>query len=141
MAIVPLPGGSSRFTVIARAIGVVLGLRDLGVDGVPRRFVRARDEQRVTALDDAVGNGGDLIRRLAQAEDDFRESLTNGPVMVDAGETEVLERAVAKLRQQPPMGVVRRDATFAYRVEQGLKLGWCHDAIIRVSLTLPDSPI
>ena len=52
------------------------------------------------ALDDADGDGRDLLGRLAEAQDHFGESLANRAVMVDAGEPEVLERLVAQVGEQ-----------------------------------------
>ena len=61
---------------------------------------RARDEQRRAAPDNLGGDGGDLGRRLAQAEDDLGEALADRPVVIDAGEAEVLERLGAQRLQQ-----------------------------------------
>ena len=46
------------------------------------------------ARDDACGDRGDLVRRFAQAEDDFGESLAHRAMVIDAREAEILERAL-----------------------------------------------
>ena len=46
----------------------------------------------MTAADDFVGDRGNLSRRLAQAEDDFRETLADAAMVIDAGEPEIFER-------------------------------------------------
>ena len=68
-------------SVIARASLVIRRLRDDRAHGVVGLRRRARDEQRVSARDDALGDGGDLGRRFAKPEDDFRKAL---PQMRDA---------------------------------------------------------
>ena len=77
---------------------VILGGGHHGAHRVVRRLVGAGDEQRVATGDDAIGDGGDLIGRLAQAEDDFGEALALGPLVVDAGEPDVLDRLGAHFR-------------------------------------------
>ncbi len=49
-------------------------------------------EQAVPAGGDAGGDGGNLRRGLADAEDDFRESLAQVAVRVDAGKAQIVER-------------------------------------------------
>ena len=43
-------------------------------------------------FDDFLSNCRDLGRRLAQSEDHFREALPQLAVMVDPGESQVLDR-------------------------------------------------
>ena len=63
--------------------------------------VSARHEQRLAARDDALGDGRNLGRRLAQAEDHLGESLAKLAMRVDAREAEVLERRRAQRRKDP----------------------------------------
>ena len=71
---------------------VVLGGGHDGVDGVVGGAVGAGHQQRVAAGDDAFGDGGDLVGRLAEAEDDLGKALALGPLMVDPGKAQVLDR-------------------------------------------------
>ena len=71
---------------------VIVGGGHDGADGVVRRALGTGHQQGVTTGDDAFGDGGDLIGRLAQAEDDLGEALALGPLVVDAGEPDVLDR-------------------------------------------------
>ena len=50
--------------------------------------------------DEPGGDRRDLRRRLAQAEDDFRKSLPDGPMVVDARKAEVFERRRAERLEQ-----------------------------------------
>jgi hypothetical protein len=60
-----------------------------------RRGVRPGDEQIVAGGHDALGDGGDLVRGLSWAENDFRDPLTGAAVVVDPGESEVFEGSLA----------------------------------------------
>ena len=60
---------------------------------------------------DPSGDGGHLGWRLALAEDDLREALPGGPVMIDPGESQVLERLGAEPLQQ--LGLDRLDRHLA----------------------------
>ena len=62
----------------------------------------------MTGGDDAFGDGGDLIRRLSRPENDFRESLPDGAVMVDSGESQVLEWCLAQKLKEAVVGSLRR---------------------------------
>ena len=53
-------------------------------------------------------DGGDLGRRLAEAEHDLRETLTDGAVVIDAREAEILERLGAQRLEQPGVRASRR---------------------------------
>ena len=57
--------------------------------------IRAGDEQAVAGGDDALGDGGDLFWGLAQAENDFRHSLPQRAMVIDAREAEIFERRLA----------------------------------------------
>ena len=55
----------------------------------------------MTRGDDALGDGGNLGRRLAEAEDDFGKSLPQCSVVVDAREAQVFERRLAQKLKEP----------------------------------------
>ena len=63
-----------------------------------------------------------LFWGLALAEDDFRESLPDRPVVVDAGESKVLER-VSRQVARMTLGVLGRQPSVADRIEQRAKGG------------------
>ena len=54
----------------------------------------------MAAGDNALGNGGNLVCRLAKAEDHFREALALRALVVDAGETQVFDRLGVAFRRQ-----------------------------------------
>ena len=68
--------------------------------------------------DDPLGNRGDLGRRFAYAKDDFRESLSNGTVMIDPCEAEVLERQCPQKVEQALLCVGDLDRTATDLFEQ-----------------------
>jgi len=45
-------------------------------------------------LDEPLADGGNLVRRLAQAEDDLRQVIAYAAVVIDLGEVEVFVRQV-----------------------------------------------
>ncbi len=57
----------------------------------------------MAARDDPLRDGGDLVGRLAQSEDDFGKALPYGAVGVDPGEAQVFER-----RRSSAFRIVRR---------------------------------
>ena len=74
--------------------------------------VGAGDENvvpRVFLLEHGADDFGDLLRRFAFGENDFREALTLGAMMVHLGEAEVLKRQVLEAfdgrggREFPPL--------------------------------------
>ena len=103
-------------------IRVKRGRRHFVANGLERLGARARDEQRRAASDNLGGDGRDLRRRLAQAEDDFREPLADGPVMIDAREPQILVRAGAQLVHQPGVRRGRIDLAARHLFEQILQL-------------------
>jgi hypothetical protein len=72
----------------------------------------------VAALDDAARDRRYLMGRLSQRKDYFGKALTNRPVMVDAGEADVLERLLPELGQELLLGFVATDATVRHCVEK-----------------------
>ncbi len=67
--------------------------------------VGAGDEQRVAAGGDALGDGGNLVGRLAGAEDHLRESLAEGAVVIDAREPQILEGKFPEETGEPALGL------------------------------------
>jgi hypothetical protein len=49
----------------------------------------------MTSRGDLLGDASHLIWRLSLAKNDLREPLPQGPVVIDPGETQVLERSLA----------------------------------------------
>ena len=81
------------------------GMKLRGARGFPVNFfhggedfgVGASDENivpRVFLLEHGADDFGDLLRRFAFGENDFREALTQGAMMVHLGEAEVFKRQV-----------------------------------------------
>lgn len=81
--------------------------------------VRPRDKQAVTAVNDGSRNEGNLFGGLALAKHNLRKPLTDGAVVIDACESQVLERlADAGKPPRAPLGIRRVEASFADGVEQ-----------------------
>jgi hypothetical protein len=59
--------------------------------------VRAGHQQAVAPLDDRTRDAGDLLRRLALAEDHFWKALTDCTMVIDPSETEVFEGIALQL--------------------------------------------
>jgi hypothetical protein len=75
----------------------------------------------VPARHDGVSDARDLVRGLAGPEDDLRESLTRGSVMIDPGEAEVLNGGLIGQQLGPGFRVGRVQASLSDRVEQRAK--------------------
>jgi hypothetical protein len=93
----------------------------------------ACDEERLPALDNARCDRGDLRRRLAKAEDDFRKSLPELAVRVDARKAEVLKRRLLQRHGDAFCGGRRVNRARANRVEQFLYLQARHDDVFVAS--------
>jgi hypothetical protein len=65
-------------------------------DGRKRFRVGASDEETVVARREAQRNPGNLLRRLSESENDLRESVTKGAMMVDPGIAQVFVGQVAQ---------------------------------------------
>jgi len=72
-----------------RRIRVVGGAGDPFAHRGECLFAGARDEQRRAAPNNLAGDGGNLVGRLAQAEDDLGEALTHGAMVIDTSEAEI----------------------------------------------------
>jgi len=68
---------------------VVLGVGHDSLKGTEGLAVDARNEEAAGPLDEAFANGGYLVRRLAEAEDDFREDVADAAMVVDLREAQV----------------------------------------------------
>ena len=88
-------------------------LSDARRHGLERAPIGARDEQAVARGDDALGDGGDLVRRLSRPKNDFRASLSERAVVIDAGEAQVLERGLAQKLKEAVLRGLRREGAGA----------------------------
>ena len=95
-------------------------------DRVEGAGVGAGNQEAVTGVDDALGDGGNLFGRLARAEHNLGKTLPRGAVMVDPGEPEVLERRLAQKLKKPVVGLLRCQALRLDVVEQGAEVGAVH---------------
>jgi hypothetical protein len=86
-----------------------------------RVLVRACDEQAVSPVDDGPSDPRNLCRCLALSVNDFRKTLTDCPVMVDASETEILDRVGLQRLERAPLGFGGVEAAVAYGLEQSAK--------------------
>ncbi len=84
-------------------------LGDARRNGLERAPIRAGDEQAVAGGDDALGDRGDLFRRLPRPKNDLRASLPQRAMVVDAGEAQILERRLAQKLKEPVLGCLRRE--------------------------------
>ena len=73
-------------------------------------------------FDDFLSNCRDLDRRLAQSEDHFREALPQLAVMVDPGESQVLDRRRLKQLCDLAEGLFGRHRSSADLVQQLLHI-------------------
>ena len=62
--------------------------------------VGARDQERMAGRDDALGNRGDLLGSLSGAENHLGKALSNAAMVVDPGESEVLEGGLAQILKE-----------------------------------------
>ena len=127
-------------TVIARAVAWYSASGMRRARTLPGGFVRAGHEQRMPALDDAGGDGRDLVGRLAEARGSPRESPAGSSGDDRRGRSPRSSiRLLAQCRRAVALCASSVVTTpCADRVEQGPQLGWCHAAIHPVSLTLPE---
>ncbi len=96
-----------------------------GADGREHGRVGAGHEQRVAARDDPLGDRGDLVSGLAKPEDDFREALARGAVVIDPREAQILERLLAEFSRQLIDGGVEREVATGddARAARGCRVG------------------
>jgi hypothetical protein len=91
-----------------------------------RDRISSRHKQAVTGRDDAVGDGRNLDGRLAGAIDNFRKSLAQMAVMIDAREAQILERRLAQKLKKSFLSRLRRCRSCLNLVEQGSELQPVH---------------
>jgi hypothetical protein len=72
----------------------------------------------MTARNDPFRDGGDLGRSFAYAEDDFGEPLSQGAMVIDACEPEVLERSGLHGGNDPRRGGVGIERAAAHVMKQ-----------------------
>ena len=103
---------------MARATSWYIGGGHDGAHRVVRGAVGPRHQQRVAAGHDAFGDRGDLVGRLAQAEDDLGKALALGPLMVDPGKAQVFDWLGAHFSGDLLGGLGRAKVTGGDPVEQ-----------------------
>jgi hypothetical protein len=69
----------------------------------------------------AFGNRSDLLRGLAQAENNLRKPLTQGALVIDPGEAEILEGGLAQKLKKLAMGLLRCQPLALDIVQKGAK--------------------
>jgi hypothetical protein len=82
----------------------------------------ARDEQAVAGGDDAGGDAGNLVGRLARPENDFRKALASGAVVIDTRVPQVLERGLAYKLKELVLRGLRRKRACVNRLQERAKL-------------------
>jgi len=88
-----------------------------------RHFRRGTGDEHVCgAREKFFRDGDDVIRALAEAEDDFRHTVTQGAVVIDLGEAQVFEGEMAHA-DECRIGVNRALANI---VEEFSELVFCH---------------
>jgi hypothetical protein len=70
-------------------------------DGGMRGGVGPRHQEGMSGRHDPFGDRGDLLRRLARAENHLGKSLAGPAMVVDAGKPQVLERGLAQILKEP----------------------------------------
>ena len=78
-----------------------------------------RDEQILSRIDNSLGNCGNLLGSFTLPEHDFRKTLADAPVVVDTGESQILEGSVAQKLKEPGLRSLRRYGAGLDRLEEG----------------------
>jgi hypothetical protein len=87
------------------------------------RFARRpRYEQTVARTDESERDGGNLSRRLALTENDFRKALSNLAMLVDSREAKIVERLLAQYLKELRVRGLGRNISRADIVEERAKL-------------------
>ena len=94
------------------------GVGDPGPDRRKGGRVRAGHQQAVPAGDDGGGDAGDLVGGLPGAEHHLGKTLADGPVMIDPGKPEVLDRRQLGERPRLQFCVRRVETTLPHGLEQ-----------------------
>jgi hypothetical protein len=84
------------------------------------------DEQILSRIDNSLGNCGNLLGSFPLPEHHFRKTLADAPVVVDPGEAQILEGAVAQKLKEPGLCSLRRYGPGLDRLEEGAELRSVH---------------
>jgi hypothetical protein len=109
---------------------MIRGTRYNGSDRIVDLWLRARDQEWLSALDNLAGDRGDLCGCLAQTKDDFGKSLPEVAMRIDACEPEILKWRGAHRRKNFRSGTRWIEVAVTDEVEQFLQLGVGHGALI-----------
>jgi hypothetical protein len=113
-AIAPVANGAAEREIFASFVLIEERLRHFGRSPGNEHVFGAREE--------FPGDGEYVIRAFAEAEDDFRHAVAQGAVMIDLGETEILEGHVTQA-DESRLNVNRAGANI---VEKYSELVFCH---------------
>ena len=89
---------------------------------------RSGDQQAVVGGDDPLGDRGNLLRRLARPENDFRKALAKCAMMIDAGEAQIFEGRLAQNLKDPVLRRLRCNVSGGHLLEEDGKLLSVHRA-------------
>jgi hypothetical protein len=103
-------------------IGMVDGTGNPGEHRFVRRIGRAGDQQRRAAGDNLASNRRNLGRCLAKAKDDFRKTLADSAVMIDASKPQIGVGLRAHRLEQLLLRGGRIDGAGRHLIEQILEL-------------------
>jgi hypothetical protein len=76
----------------------------------------------VARTDESEGDGGNLSRRLALTENDFRKALSDLAMLVDSREAKIVERLLAQYLKELRVRGLGRNISGADIVEERAKL-------------------
>jgi hypothetical protein len=103
-------------------IGMVEGTWNRGTDCFIRGIGRACDQQRGAAGHDLAGDRGNLGWRLAKAKDDFRKTLADGAMVIDASKPQIRVGLRAHRLEQPLLRGGRIESAGRHLIDQILEL-------------------
>jgi hypothetical protein len=83
-------------------------------------------EERIAPIHDARGDGRDLGRTFAYAENDLWKALTQGAMVVDSGKAQVFERKRPKASCHGLVGVGRTELATGHALEEVTQFGASH---------------
>jgi hypothetical protein len=95
-------------------------------NGFEHAGLSPRDEQRLPSSHDSLGDLGNLRRRLADPQDDFRKALPPLTMRVEPGEPEILEGCRAKRAKNLVLRASRVDSALAHARDDALEVGLIH---------------
>ena len=100
----------------------ILRVRESLLQARGDRLIGARDQQIRRFFEQTRGDGGDLLRRLALAEDHFREAVPQRAMMIQLGAAQILEWQVT----HPIDRGIDLDGARAHLFEQAAQLILIH---------------